>query len=243
MFLIVSGPTDSHGRKLPDEKFPRNSVMFKWKKWYCLPKAMISWHLYVFLITNEKNIHTWTLTHIRSLNSQNYNDFYTFQEIEQDRHSLKRRLVNAQTESDAKLLELQADVRDLQAAVSQRERQLRQTEKEKARLVSELTEQNHRLQTQIKEVLFCLLLSFINRNGLLLSGESFALQLSKAEHDLQAQCRQLQDQCSQKKWSLHDHQSSLDVLREEVSMFAQFWKKSYIIKSNYPWVGFDLAMK
>ncbi|XP_050531299.1 bicaudal D-related protein homolog [Daktulosphaira vitifoliae] len=118
------------------------------------------------------------------------------EEIEQDRHSLKRRLVNAQTESDAKLLELQADVRDLQAAVSQRERQLRQTEKEKARLVSELTEQNHRLQTQIKE-------------------------LSKTEHDLQAQCRQLQDQCSQRKWSLHDHQSSLDVLREEIQFTAE----------------------
>ncbi|XP_050444347.1 bicaudal D-related protein homolog [Adelges cooleyi] len=118
------------------------------------------------------------------------------EEIEQDRHSLKRRLVNAQTESDARLLELQADIRDLQAAVSQRERQLRQTEKEKARLVSELTEQNHRLQTQIKE-------------------------LSKAEHDLQAQCRQLQDQCSQKKWSLHDHQSSLDVLREEIQFTAE----------------------
>lgn len=73
--------------------------------------------------------------------------------IEQDRHLLRRKLVSTQAECDTRLLELQADLRELQAALEDRDNALRQTEKEKALLIAELTEQNQRLTNQIKEVI------------------------------------------------------------------------------------------
>lgn len=78
--------------------------------------------------------------------------FWWFQEIEQDRHLLRRKLLSTQSECDSRLLELQADIRELQNAVDERENALKQTEKEKTLLIAELTEQNQRLQIQIKEV-------------------------------------------------------------------------------------------
>lgn len=79
---------------------------------------------------------------------------YLLKVIEQDRHLLRRKLVSTQAECDTRLLELQADLRELQAALEDRDNALRQTEKEKAALITELTEQNQRLTNQIKEVLF-----------------------------------------------------------------------------------------
>ena len=74
------------------------------------------------------------------------------QELEQERHLLRRKLLSTQAECDTKILELQADIRELQNALDDRENSLKQTEKEKTLLIAELTEQNQRLQMQIKEV-------------------------------------------------------------------------------------------
>lgn len=74
------------------------------------------------------------------------------QVLEQDRHALRRKLAATASEADSRLLELQADVRELQRAVEEREAALRSTEREKAALVAELTEQNTRLAAQLKEV-------------------------------------------------------------------------------------------
>lgn len=74
------------------------------------------------------------------------------QVLEQDRHALRRKLAATASEADSRLLELQADVRELQRAVEEREAALRSTEREKAALVAELTEQNARLAAQLKEV-------------------------------------------------------------------------------------------
>lgn len=78
--------------------------------------------------------------------------FFFFQEIEQDRHLLRRKLLSTQSECDTRVLELQADIRELQNALDDRDNALKQTEKEKTLLIAELTEQNQRLQMQIKEV-------------------------------------------------------------------------------------------
>lgn len=47
--------------------------------------------------------------------------------------------------------------------------------------------------------------------------EIFCLQSSKLEEALTQQLQGLRDQCNLKKSSLQDHQSSLEVLKEEVS--------------------------
>ncbi|CAH0753538.1 unnamed protein product [Bemisia tabaci] len=118
------------------------------------------------------------------------------EEIEQDRHLLRRKLLSTQSECDTRLLELQADIRELQNALDERENSLKQTEKEKALLISELTEQNQRLQIQIKES-------------------------SKQEELLTLQLQGLRDQCNLRKSSLQDHQSSLEVLRDEIQMMSE----------------------
>lgn len=68
-------------------------------------------------------------------------------------------MLSTQAECDTRVLELQADIRELQNALDERENSLKQTEKEKTLLIAELTEQNQRLQMQIKEVsAFCIVL-------------------------------------------------------------------------------------
>ncbi len=85
----------------------------------------------------------------------NFTFCFFFQEIEQDRHLLRRKLLSTQSECDTRVLELQSDIRELQNALDDRENSLKQTEKEKTLLIAELTEQNQRLQMQIKEVSIC----------------------------------------------------------------------------------------
>ncbi|XP_073987771.1 bicaudal D-related protein homolog isoform X2 [Rhodnius prolixus] len=116
--------------------------------------------------------------------------------IEQDRHLLRRKLATTQAECETRLVELQADIRELQRTLSDKENIMRQTEKEKNALIVELTEQNQRLTTQIKES-------------------------SKTEEQLTVQLQGLREQANKRKSSLQDHQSSLDVLRDEICMMTE----------------------
>ncbi|XP_034251852.1 bicaudal D-related protein homolog isoform X1 [Thrips palmi] len=118
-----------------------------------------------------------------------------FEVLEQDRHALRRKLAATASEADSRLVELQADVRELQKAVEEREAALRSTEREKAVLVAELTEQNTRLAAQLKES-------------------------NKTEEQLTAQLQGLRDQCNLRKSSLQDHVSSLEALRDEINMLT-----------------------
>ncbi|XP_067015291.2 bicaudal D-related protein homolog [Anabrus simplex] len=115
--------------------------------------------------------------------------------LEQDRHALRRRLASLQSESDARLLELQADISALTTKLTEREATLRHAEREKAVLVAELTEQNQRLAMQLKES-------------------------NKAEEQLSAQLQGLRDQCNLRKSSLQDHVTSLEMLRDEIQMLT-----------------------
>ncbi|KAI5704677.1 hypothetical protein M8J75_007825 [Diaphorina citri] len=139
------------------------------------------------------------------------------QEIEQDRHLLRRKLLSTQSECDSRLLELQADIRELQNAVDERENALKQTEKEKTLLIAELTEQNQRLQIQIKEFSYVV-------NVVSVVIEQTKKLSSKTEEVLTAQLQGLRDQCNLRKSSLQDHQSSLEVLRDEMQFLSE--KKS-----------------
>ncbi|KAJ9599610.1 hypothetical protein L9F63_009927 [Diploptera punctata] len=116
--------------------------------------------------------------------------------LEQDRHSLRRKLESTKSECDTRLLELQTDIRELTQSLAEREINLKQTEREKAVLISELTEQNQRLTNQLKES-------------------------SRTEEQLTSQLQGLRDQCNLKKSSLQDHVSSLEVLRDEIHLMSE----------------------
>lgn len=49
-----------------------------------------------------------------------------FQALEQEKHLLRRRLQTTEEENEARLLELQSDVRDLTAKLDQRENSVKQ---------------------------------------------------------------------------------------------------------------------
>lgn len=116
--------------------------------------------------------------------------------IEQDRHQLRRKLANAQDEAEIRLVELQSDLREAQRRLGEKDAAGRQTEKEKNALILELTEQNHRLTSQIKES-------------------------SKQEEQLTMQLQTVREQAFKRKTSLQDHQSSLDVLRDEILFMTE----------------------
>lgn len=65
---------------------------------------------------------------------------------------MRRQLAQARAECEQRCHELQADLRDLQAVLDSRERQLREADKQKRAVVRELTDQNGRLQSHIREV-------------------------------------------------------------------------------------------
>lgn len=71
--------------------------------------------------------------------------------MEQDRHLLKRKLTSAESEYDARIVELQSDVAELTSKLVTKDSHIKQWEREKGSLVSELNAQNARLTSELKE--------------------------------------------------------------------------------------------
>ncbi|CAG4934017.1 unnamed protein product [Colias eurytheme] len=114
-------------------------------------------------------------------------------ELEQEKHLLRRRLDTNQGEYEARILELQNDIKELSAKIDSRDNSVKQRDEEKANLIAELTAQNSRLTTQLKES-------------------------SATEAQLLAQLDGLKDQCSIRMTSLKDHVQSLDSLKSELAL-------------------------
>lgn len=116
-----------------------------------------------------------------------------FQCLEQERHLLRRRLEEAKGESEARALELQADVELLRSQLEEQSERARRAEREQATLVAELTAQNTRFADQLREA-------------------------AKSEGELLAELKLLRDKCSLRSTTLQDHVSSLEILRDEVNI-------------------------
>ena len=79
---------------------------------------------------------------------------FFFQELEQEKYHLRRRLQAAEEEYELRVNELQADINSLRKSLEEATTAQRQSEKEKSLLITNLTEQNQRLTSQLKEVRF-----------------------------------------------------------------------------------------
>ena len=100
----------------------------------------------------KKNLHalthfTWKYLHILTFS-------IFFQELEQEKYHLRRRLQAAEEEYELRVNELQADINSLRKSLEEATTAQRQSEKEKSLLITNLTEQNQRLTSQLKEVRF-----------------------------------------------------------------------------------------
>ncbi|XP_078049167.1 uncharacterized protein LOC144476305 [Augochlora pura] len=113
--------------------------------------------------------------------------------LEQERHLLRRRLEEVKGESEARVLELQADVEILRSQLEEQNERARRAERDQATLVSELTAQNTRLADQLREA-------------------------AKQEEQLLIEVKVLREKCALRSTTLQDHVSSLEVLRDEISL-------------------------
>ncbi|XP_018312637.1 bicaudal D-related protein homolog [Mycetomoellerius zeteki] len=115
--------------------------------------------------------------------------------LEQERHLLRRRLEEARDESEARALELQADMESLRSQLEEQNERARRAERDQATLVAELTAQNTRLADQLREA-------------------------AKQEEQLLAEVKRLRENCALRSTTLQDHVSSLEVLRDEVQLVS-----------------------
>ncbi|XP_011644147.1 bicaudal D-related protein homolog [Pogonomyrmex barbatus] len=115
--------------------------------------------------------------------------------LEQERHLLRRRLEEARDESDARALELQADVETLRSQLEEQNERARRAERDQATLVAELTAQNTRLADQLREA-------------------------AKQEEQLLVEVKVLREKCALRNTTLQDHVSSLEILRDEVQLVS-----------------------
>lgn len=115
--------------------------------------------------------------------------------LEQERHLLRRRLEEAKGESEARVLELQADLETIRSQLEEQNERSRRAERDQAALVAELTAQNTRLTDQLREA-------------------------AKQEEQLLVEVKVLREKCAHRNTTLRDHVSSLEILRDEVQLVS-----------------------
>lgn len=77
--------------------------------------------------------------------------FISLQKLEQEKHNLRQKVLLAESDGDVRVLELQADLKELSQKLDVQEQNVRQAEREKTALIDELSQQNQRLTIQLQE--------------------------------------------------------------------------------------------
>lgn len=116
--------------------------------------------------------------------------------VEQDRHVLRRKLQSKESELDSRIIELQNDVADLTSKLQAKDNLLKQWERDKSGLVGELTAQNTRLTTQLKEA-------------------------TQKEQQFRREIDEYKERLKLGKNSLQEHMSSVTGLRDELELTAE----------------------
>lgn len=116
--------------------------------------------------------------------------------LEQEKHILRQKLALAEDESDQRIIELQADLKELKEKLETQETSIRQAEREKALLIDELTSQNSRLTAQIQEA-------------------------NSVELKLTTQLNQLKEQYNSRNSSLQEHVNSLEAIKDELRVVTE----------------------
>ena len=127
---------------------------------------------------------------------------------------MRRRLEGVEEEYDLKVSELQGDISSLRNILQQTEVHTKQAEREKSLLITQLTEQNQRLTSQLKDVRKKETFKEI-RNDFL------PLQSSRTEESLTVELQSMRDQVYNKKTSMSDHVQILETLREEITIMTE----------------------
>ena len=136
------------------------------------------------------------------------------QELEQEKYHLRRRLEVVEEEYELKVTEFQTDITGLRSVLQQTETNNRQAEREKSLLITQLSEQNQRLTTQLKDVSHQAEFSKCYNYY-------YVFQSSKTEESLTVELQSMRDQVWNKKTSMSDHVQILETLREEINIMTE----------------------
>ncbi|XP_034397967.1 BICD family-like cargo adapter 1 [Cyclopterus lumpus] len=110
--------------------------------------------------------------------------------LEQEKHELRRRLESREGEWEGRVAELETDVQQLQGELELHQVQLRETDRDKTKGISELSEQNHRLLEQLSRA-------------------------AEVERQLSTQVHSLRDDFREKSMSTSQHTTRLETLQAE----------------------------
>ncbi|XP_043924518.1 BICD family-like cargo adapter 1 isoform X2 [Protopterus annectens] len=116
--------------------------------------------------------------------------------LEQEKHELRRKFENREGEWESHVAELESDVKQLQDELETQQMQLRETDREKSRVVQELSEQNQRLLEQLSRA-------------------------TDVEKRLSLQVQILQDEFREKYTSTNHHILRLESLQAEIRMLSE----------------------
>ncbi|KAK8384148.1 hypothetical protein O3P69_016104 [Scylla paramamosain] len=116
--------------------------------------------------------------------------------LEQEKHGLRRKLASAESEFEVKVQEINIDLQHAKSELQDQRDALRQTDREKSVLIDQLTEQNQRLTTQLKDA-------------------------SKHEQQLEQQLQLLRDQFNLRKSNMSEQVSTLEILSEEITLLSE----------------------
>ncbi|XP_075879145.1 BICD family-like cargo adapter 1 isoform X2 [Nelusetta ayraudi] len=116
--------------------------------------------------------------------------------LEQEKHELRRRLESREGEWEGRVAELETDVQQLQGALERQQVQLRDTDRDKTKAISELSEQNHRLLEQLSRA-------------------------AEVERQLSTQVHALRDDFREKSLSTSQHMTRLESLQAEITMLSE----------------------
>ncbi|XP_074029832.1 bicaudal D-related protein homolog isoform X2 [Leptinotarsa decemlineata] len=116
--------------------------------------------------------------------------------VEQDRHLLRRKLNSKESELDSRIIELQNDIVELTSKLAAKDNLVKQWEREKSGLVTELSAQNARLTSQLKEA-------------------------AQKEQQLLREVEGYREQLTLGKSSLQQHMNSVDGLRDELDLATE----------------------
>uniref|UniRef100_T1JL17 Uncharacterized protein n=1 Tax=Strigamia maritima TaxID=126957 RepID=T1JL17_STRMM len=118
------------------------------------------------------------------------------EQLEQEKHGLRRKLETVESEYESKIVELQSDISVLRKEFGQQQLSMGQTDRDRSLILNELTEQNQRLTVQLK-------------------------QATHSEEQLSSQLKSVKEQFLLRKTNMHDHISQLEMLREEIDMITE----------------------
>ncbi|XP_043211966.1 bicaudal D-related protein homolog [Amphibalanus amphitrite] len=117
------------------------------------------------------------------------------EELEQEKHTLRRKMTTMESEYETQILQLQSDLGTLKQEMEEEHHSGKNAAKQRSQIISEITEQNQRLTRQLRDAI-------------------------KNEEQLNLQLQQMRSQQDLRRSSINDHMSHMEIMRDEINILT-----------------------